>query len=152
MVTSSFTTMIVVDGFLIVRMLNRITRLLSRKHGAFRKFCSMFRDAVFVVNQAEKDNLYASLRKQGLADAEIKIMEQDNYSYFSSRCTRQIPSPEDLLPRLEVLFAALADVPDAETKLPLFGTKARTKWKALLKHVSRGCLSDRPGMYSNMVM
>lgn len=43
----------------------RLTRLLSKRHGAFKMFCSRFRDALFIVNKVDVEIVKETLQKEG---------------------------------------------------------------------------------------
>ena len=117
----------------------RFSRALSKKHGAFRPFMSRLSDAFFVPNQSDVDLIKDVLKKAGMSDDSIKAKE---WSYYKSRIRRGVPEPDELERNFNRVVNCFANLEDADTGKPFFGPKAWNLYKATLRHVRKGCLSD----------
>src|SRR5687768_7926175 len=80
----------------------------------------------------------------GMSPEEVEKKYVEDYAYFLDRARRTLPSPADLLWRIDKVEALYAKVRDAKSKEPLFNSGAWAEWKNFRKHVAKGCLSDHP--------
>mmetsp|Transcript_20653 Transcript_20653/g.53367 ORF Transcript_20653/g.53367 Transcript_20653/m.53367 type:complete len:561 (-) Transcript_20653:90-1772(-) len=145
----------------------RLERTVKKKHGAYSIFMARLRDAIFVPDQDDMDQLRASLvlkkaeklrsERQagdgaGNDDASIERdakeyvaqFEKDNYAWFMRRVRRSIPPPDELEARLIKVIKLCATVKDAATGSMLFSKQTWTVAENLLEHIRLGCLSDCP--------
>jgi uncharacterized protein YnzC (UPF0291/DUF896 family) len=112
--------------------MKRLTEVLPKNHGARRHFCSRLRDAIFVVNQADIDDIKTRMKAAGLTDAEIQHKYRHKYyQCFLRRIRRRIPSAEEVVERLDTLVTLYANVLDGVTKQRLFSDKA---WKEVRRN------------------
>ena len=120
----------------------RFSRVLSKEHGAFRAFMARLSDAFFVPSQADIELVKTALRKCGLSEEEIK---QKPWQYFKRRVRRVVPGSKVLLRDFKRVVNLFSDIKDGKTDQPLFGKKAWSLFKATVRHIHKGCLSDIPG-------
>ena len=80
--------------------LQRITRTLKTKHGAFGSFCKDLRDALFGISKTSFDQEVERLKEtkafQGDDGSAIEDFIASTYSHFVKKCVRGISSPSDL--------------------------------------------------------
>ena len=120
----------------------RFGRVLSKEHGAFRAFMARLSDAFFVPSQADIQLVKTALRKCGLSEEQIK---EKPWQYFKRRVRRAVPSPKVLLRDFKKIVNLFADITDGKTGQPLFGKNGWSLFRATVRHIQKGCLSDVPG-------
>ena len=122
-------------------------RHLSKRHGAFKRFAAALRDAIFSVSPEAAEKIKTELRdKRGMSYEEAELYYITNDRHFTSKVERKILDPDTLVEAMEDVRAIFADCIDSETKKPLFSKEVHEEWEALMFHVRKGCLSDKPGV------
>ncbi|KAF7310239.1 hypothetical protein MIND_00397600 [Mycena indigotica] len=122
--------------------MDRLLRLLSKKHPAFKEFAHLFSETIFIRDAEDEAKVRAILAKKGIS-WEYAIRARK--AALHRRIRRYIPSPEKLVRDLLVLFACFQDVRDADGK-PFFSKDAQKQAAALIETARLGFLSDLPGL------
>jgi hypothetical protein len=133
----------------IFHAMQRITRTLSKLHGAFRSYISALRDSFFLVSNKDMRAVEDALRSKGMSDKEIKRLKKTDYKRFLPYCRRLVPQASVLEERFNYTNSVFADIVDKKTGKPLFSEDTKREVANLLVHIQRGCLSDPPdiGIY-----
>jgi len=141
----------------------RFQRTLRKKHGCHDHFLSRLRDAFFIINNDDVDNLKSLLkgrfirRRQhsftGTDDELWRLAEEyvdqrylSDYTYFAHRVRRSIPRPKLLEAELRKVVDLYANCIDAATGKQLFTDKTWRVFRSTIKHIRKGCLSDHPDL------
>lgn len=112
-----------------------------RRHGALSLFAKTFRDALFVIDTADKANVTAILERQGTTwDAALKRRPR----WVWKRVRRYVPEPLVLEPLVEKVFATFGPIICSKSNRPLFSSEANKKGKAVLRDIRQGFVSDPP--------
>jgi len=127
----------------LLHIFQRFSKVLSKQHGAFGSFMARLSDAFFVPSQDDLEFIREALRKAGLSEEDIKAK---SWQYFKPRVRRHVPKPKILEQDFKCVVNLFANLEDAETGLPFFNAKAWGVYRSTLKHIRRGCLSDKTGM------
>ncbi|KAI3653135.1 hypothetical protein MP228_002560 [Amoeboaphelidium protococcarum] len=117
-------------------------RICTPRHHAFQyEFCSQLRDAIFVVNQEDANDVARVLNLKGLNYDDVMQSKPD---YILQRVRRLIPPAPVLVERLRhVLLEFSQDkYTDPDSGKPLLDSVAKEEFAKLLIHAGRGCLSD----------
>lgn len=137
----------------------RITDAVKTTHGCYLYFCKLLSEAFFITSPEDWDLVREKvvqkveddikrLKQKGVTEKEIaKRVRRElkkNRVKYSQECRRNVPSPDVLEKRLESVVRVFANVRDAKTGEAFFSQRAWKEYKALLRHVQRGCLSDHP--------
>ncbi|KAJ7101731.1 hypothetical protein C8R44DRAFT_887925 [Mycena epipterygia] len=125
--------------------MDRLLRLLSKKHSAFKAFAHDFSAAIFIRDKSDELAVRAVLEKHGVS---WEYAKRAKASALNRRIRRYIPSRNVLLKRLEKLFNAYADIQCStkKTKGSFFSDEAKEMVKRLLDTVQKGYLSDPAGI------
>ena len=125
----------------------RFERVLSKEHGCYQSFVQDLRDALFIPNFDDIQQVKQSLKeKQDLDDEGIEKKFSNDYKFFLQRVRRHVPAPPELESRYCEVINTYAKIRDAKTGKELFSNqKAWNVHKSTLKHIRRNCLSDVPG-------
>ncbi|KAG2211306.1 hypothetical protein INT45_003588, partial [Circinella minor] len=115
----------------------------SRKHGLSKVFSRAFRDALFVVDEDDKNKVKNVLEKQGTT-WEKKLSE--NPDWVLRRVRRVIPPPSILYPVVKDLFKTYGPLRCARTGRPLFDYENWQQAANVLKAIHQGHVSDPPGI------
>jgi hypothetical protein len=137
-----YPTRVLDDAF---HYMDRLLRLLSKKHSAFKAFAHDFGEAIFVCDRSEELAVRAVLEKHGVTWAYAKRAKA---SALNRRIRRYIPSRTILFHRLETLFKGYENM-ECSTKTargPFFSDDAKKMVQNLLETVKNGYLSDPPGI------
>lgn len=78
----------------------------------------------------------------GLSTTEWEEYKNKNWGDIRRRCRRIVPPPSILLRRMKLLEETYPEIVDAETGKPFFSKETWKRWKSLLDHAEKGCLSD----------
>jgi hypothetical protein len=142
---SSFVT-ICLDIF---HAMQRITKTLSKSHGAFRAYIAALRDSFFLVSNKDMKAVEEALRAKGMSTASINLLKKTDYKSFLPYCRRLVPAKEILEARYLYTNAVFADIKDKKTGKALFSDDTQREVANLLAHIRKGCLSDPPdiGIY-----
>ncbi|KAJ7333477.1 hypothetical protein DFH08DRAFT_966299 [Mycena albidolilacea] len=110
--------------------MDRLLRLLSKKHSVFNEFAHQFSETIFVRDQDDEAKVREVLEKKGISwDYAIRSKK----AALNRRIRRYIPPSEKLAADLETLFNSFKD-------------EARKTAETLLETVRLGFVSDPPGI------
>ncbi|KAJ6470658.1 hypothetical protein C8R47DRAFT_1148854 [Mycena vitilis] len=125
--------------------MDRLLRLLSKKHSAFKAFCHDFSEAIFIRDQSDEDAVRAVLEKHGVS---WEYAKRAMAPALNRRIRRYIPRRDVLVRRVETLFSAYADIrcSTKKTRGSFFSDEAKEMAKSLLETARKGYLSDPPGI------
>ena len=116
---------------------------IPKNHGLRTEFARAVRDAMFIVNEGDKNLVEARLKVEGSSWKEALSIKP---KYLWCLVRRTIPPPEQLYELLAGVFKTYGSLKDSGTGLPLFSASAWKSAKNLLKTVQMGYLSDPPGI------
>ncbi|KAJ6490305.1 hypothetical protein C8R47DRAFT_1273319 [Mycena vitilis] len=138
-------TRVLDDAF---HFMDRLLRLLSKKHSAFKAFAHDFSEAIFIRDQSDEAAVRAVLEKYGV---DWEYAKRAKAKALNRRIRRYIPRREVLLQRLQKLFDGYADIQCSTkkskgTSAAFFSDEAKEMVKHLLDTVRKGYLSDPPGI------
>lgn len=135
-------TRVLDDAF---HFMDRLLRLLSKKHSAFKAFAHDFSEAIFIRDKSDVLAVRAVLAQHGISWEYAKRAKADA---LNRRIRRYIPKPTLLLKRLEKLFNAYADIQCSTKKSrgSFFSDEAKEMVLHLLDTVRKGYLSDPNGI------
>jgi hypothetical protein len=128
--------------------MDRLVRLLSKKHSIFKEFARQFSETIFIRDQEDEANVRAVLEEKGIK-LEYAICAKK--SALNHRIRRYIPPPEKLAADLEILFNSFKNVCDSVDQANsrgsrFFSEEAQETANTLLETVRLGFLSDPPGI------
>lgn len=140
--SETFHTRILDDAF---HFMDRLLRLLSKKHSAFKAFAHDFSEAIFIRDKSDEDAVRAVLEKNGVG---WEYAKRAMAPALNRRIRRYIPDRKILLGRVEKLFAAYTDMrcTTKTNKGSFFSDEAKEMAKNLLETIRKGYLSDPPGI------
>ncbi|KAI3636130.1 hypothetical protein MIR68_005482 [Amoeboaphelidium protococcarum] len=121
-------------------------RICIPRHHAFQyEFCSQLRDAIFVVNQEDANDVARVLNQKGLNYDDVLYSKPD---YILQRVRRLIPPAPVLVERLRHVLMEFSQekYTDPDSGKPLLDSVAKEEFAKLLIHAGRGCLSDPQGI------
>jgi hypothetical protein len=124
---------------------NRLLKLLSHAHSAFKPFAAALSRAMFVHDQDDRQLVTTALESKGETwDKALRT----NPDAINRRVRRYIPPPAVLLAALETLFTSWKDVPCSvdPSRGALFSTQAWKQARNILKVAAIGLISDPPGI------
>lgn len=122
--------------------MDRLLRLLSKKHPAFKEFAHLFSETIFIRDGEDEAQVRAVLERKGIRwEYAIRALKPA----LHRRIRRYIPAPEKLVRDLLVLFTCFQDICDADGK-KFFSKDARKQAAALIETARLGFLSDLPGL------
>jgi hypothetical protein len=133
----------------IFHAMQRITKTLSKSHGAFKPYISALRDSFFLVSNKDMESVEQALMAKGMNAAAIKRLKKSDYKSFLPYCRRLVPAKEILEERFVYTNAVFSDIKDRKTGKPFFSDDTKREVANLLLHIQKGCLSDPPdiGIY-----
>lgn len=126
--------------------MDRLLRLLPKKHTAFKSFSHDFSEAIFIRDKDDERQVRAVLESKNI-NWEFAIHAKS--SSINRRIRRYIPKHEVLVKRLELLFNGYKDIKCSVQhgrKQYFFSKEAKEMATRLLETARRGLLSDRIGM------
>ncbi|KAJ6595305.1 hypothetical protein B0H10DRAFT_2232939 [Mycena sp. CBHHK59/15] len=125
--------------------MDRLLRLLSKKHSAFKAFAHDFSEAIFVRDHSDECAVRAVIEKNG---GDWEYYKRAKSSTLNRRIRRYIPERTVLLGRLDKLFNAYQDIQCSTKKSngPFFSDEAKEMVQHLLQTAREGYLSDPPGI------
>lgn len=137
-----FSTRVLDDAF---HYMDRLLRLLSKKHSAFKAFAHDFSEAIFIRDRSDELAVRAVLEKHGVNWEYAKRAKAPS---LNRRIRRYIPGRVVLLNRLETLFKAYENIQCSTKKGrgSFFSDDAKEMVLHLLDTVRKGYLSDPPGI------
>ncbi|KAJ7066294.1 hypothetical protein C8F01DRAFT_1228372 [Mycena amicta] len=122
--------------------MDRLLRLLSKKHPAYKEFAHLFSETIFIRHGEDETKVREILKQKGINwDYAIRAKK----AALHRRIRRYIPAPEKLVRDLLVLFSCFQDIRDADGK-KFFSKEARKQAAALIETARLGFLSDPPGL------
>ena len=123
-----------------IHVMWRITRPIPEQHFKKKEFMCALRDAIFIVNDQDKENVEQYLNEIGLK-YEDKFKKDPKW--ILQRVQRKIPMPHLLIQRLESLKKKYSAKDYYDPKYgPLFNKNVIDAFQTMLKHAEKGCLSD----------
>lgn len=141
--TEKLPTRVLDDAF---HFMDRLERLLSKKHSAFKSFVHDFSEAIFIRDQDDERQVQAVFDAKGIDWAYAKRAKS---SALNRRIRRYIPRREVLVKRLQLLFEGYRDIKCTVLKgraQYFFSKEAREMSERLLETARKGFLSDPPGI------
>jgi hypothetical protein len=125
--------------------MDRLLRLLSKKHSAFKAFAHDFSEAIFVRDHSDECAVRTVVEKNG---GDWEYYKRAKSSALNRRIRRYIPERTILLDRLDKLFKAYQDIQCSTKKSngPFFSDDAKEMVQHLLQTAREGYLSDPPGI------
>jgi hypothetical protein len=137
-----FPTRVLDDAF---HFMDRLLRLLSKKHSAFKAFAHDFSEMIFIRDKSDEMAVRAVLEKHGVS---WEYAQRAKSSALNRRIRRYIPGRTVLVKRLETLFKSYENM-QCSTKASqgsFFSEDAKEMVKRLLDTARAGYLSDPPGI------
>lgn len=125
--------------------MDRLLRLLPKKHSAFKAFSHDFSEAIFIRDKSDVLAVQAVLKKY---DIDWEYAKRAQAPALNRRIRRIIPDRKTLLKRLDLLFDAYADIQCSTKKSrgSFFSDEAKEMAKHLRETVRKGYLSDPSGI------
>lgn len=125
--------------------MDRLLRLLSKKHSAFKAFAHDFSEAIFIWDRSDELAVRAILEKHGV---DWEYTKRAKASALNRRIRRCIPDRTVLLKRLQTLFKGYENIQCSTKKGrgAFFSDEAKEMVEHLLDTVRKGYLSDPPGI------
>ncbi|KAJ6557626.1 hypothetical protein B0H19DRAFT_1376305 [Mycena capillaripes] len=125
--------------------MDRLLRLLPKKHSAFKAFSHDFSEAIFIRDKSDVLAVQATLKKHGI---DWEYAKRAQAPALNRRIRRFIPDRKTLLRRLDLLFDAYADIQCStkKTRGSFFSDEAKEMAKHLRETVRKGYLSDPSGI------
>ena len=133
-------------------------KVLKKKHGIFKTFSGLYRDAVFMADpeamELERkklsDELFANPKSDCHNDREKADTEATRRfnipgNKLLDSIPRHIPPPDVLLPRIQKVVEVCANVKDNKTGELFFSKAAWKVYYCAWTHLKKGCYSDKPG-------
>ncbi|KAF9020333.1 hypothetical protein BDZ89DRAFT_1116416 [Hymenopellis radicata] len=138
-------TRVLDDAF---HFMDRLLRLLSKKHSAFKAFSHDFSEAIFIRDKDDVAAVRAALEKRGI---NWEYAKRAKAAGLNRRIRRYIPNRHVLCERLTALFTGYQDIIcstqiEHPSRGRFFCDDARQMADRLLDTVSRGFLSDPAGI------
>lgn len=135
-------TRVLDDAF---HFMDRLLRLLSKKHSAFNAFAHDFSEAIFIRDKSDELAVRTVLENHGV---DWEYAKRAKASALNRRIRRYIPRRAILVARLEHLFNAYADIQCSTKKSrgSFFSDEAKEMTIHLLNTARQGYLSDPPGI------
>ena len=123
----------------------------NKSSALFKYFCVATSDAIFRVQQGERERLKVHLRKlhkQGDGEAERgrvdELIKRTRRKYWRAHCMYTIPEPLELVRSLLRVYLFFKDLIDPETNAPFFSAAHQKRCLMELAYVAYGWLSDHP--------
>ena len=118
---------------------------ISKTHGLRVKFSQALRDAIFLPNPEDKQQIESYLARQS-PPLTFEQKLQKNPSFIKKHCKHIVPPPEQLFNVVSALFRDYGPLKDAQTGIPLFNAQAWKTVKNILELIKKGYISDPPGV------
>ncbi|CAM9724078.1 unnamed protein product [Pylaiella littoralis] len=126
--------------------LNRISRTVKKGHGAFKPFMARLRDACFLVNRDDIQQVEMVLEARGMTPEHVQQVKERNWALFLRSCRRLVPPPDELCERFDRVIEEFGGCVDNDSREVILRPKAMKAVRLLRKHIVSGCLSDPNGM------
>ena len=128
-----------------MHVMDRILRLLSKKHGAHGLFSRRLSQSMMLSNlkDALAAKAVAAEKWPNTPWAEVLFRRS---RWLNRRVRRFIPPPDVLVDRLQAVYTEFRGIVDATTGSPLFTPQADKAFKAVIKLAQSGAVSDHPGV------
>ncbi|CAK5264360.1 unnamed protein product [Mycena citricolor] len=141
---TTFSSRVLDDAF---HFMDRLIRLLSKKHSAFKHFCWDFSAAIFIRDREDLAKVRAALEKRGINwEYALRAMSDA----LNRRIRRFIPDRDTLYKRLLILFRSYQDIicstQKAGSQNVFFPPVAKEMADRLLETARLGFLSDPPNI------
>ncbi|KAG6823291.1 hypothetical protein H0H92_010711, partial [Tricholoma furcatifolium] len=117
---------------------------ISRAHGLHIPFAQALRDAIFVPNPQDKQQIEAWLTTA--TSLKWDDIVRFNSKWLWRRCRRTVGPPETIYPLVHDVFMTWGSLRDAKSHKPLLDNKAWKKAKEILELIRKGFVSDPPGV------
>jgi hypothetical protein len=114
-----------------------LDRMYVKKHVYRKRFFEMFREAMFVMDKSDLDNVL----KVNLGEEFKRRVLNKWLPYVQKRIRRYIPKPSVLFERLSAVYEFFKDKKDSKG-IFLLSKKNREDFLNILEHCRLGCLSD----------
>ncbi|KAF8995410.1 hypothetical protein BDZ89DRAFT_1149619 [Hymenopellis radicata] len=137
----TLSTRVLDDAF---HFMDRLLRLLSKKHSAFKAFSHDFSEAIFIRDRDDEAAVKLVLEKH---DVDWEYAKRANAPGLNRRIRRYIPDRHTLGKRLTALFTSYQDIicsTKSNTRGRFFCDEAKEMATRLLETVRLGFLSDPP--------
>lgn len=146
--TEDFPSRVLDDAF---HFMDRLVRLLSKKHSAFKAFAHDFSETVFLRDRSDELAVRAVLEKHGV---NWEYAKRALAGPLNKRIRRYIPPRKVLAERLKKLFAAYSNTQCSTKKErgPFFSEEAKEMAEHLLDTAKKGYVSDPPGLSLHFIM
>jgi hypothetical protein len=118
---------------------------ISRTHGLRFEFARTLRDAIFLVDEDDKQRINA-WGSQQTPPVSFDSLKQSSPKFLWKHCRRIVPPPELLYPVVDRVFRTFGPLKDAQTRQPLFDTNNWKVAKNVLALIRDGYVSDPPGV------
>jgi hypothetical protein len=118
---------------------------ISVAHGLRVEFARALRDAIFIPDAEDKARIIAWGQQQNPPRTWEDLVRKSS-DWVWRRCKRIIPPPEQLHGDVAEVFRTFGPLKDATIGLPLFNSAAWAVAKNILELISKGYLSDPPGI------
>ncbi|KAJ6490114.1 hypothetical protein C8R45DRAFT_1139189 [Mycena sanguinolenta] len=131
-----------------LHFMDRLLRLLPKKHSIFNEFAHQFSETIFIRDKDDEAKVRAVLEAKNI---KWEYAIRAKKSSLNRRIRRYIPPPEKLAADLAVLFNSFQNVHDSVERSPerehyFFSKEARKTADNLLETVRLGFVSDPPGI------
>ncbi|KAF9037406.1 hypothetical protein BDZ89DRAFT_1011046 [Hymenopellis radicata] len=141
----------------VFHFMDRLLRLLSKKHSAFKAFCHDFSEAIFIRDRDDERAVRTVLESRGV---NWEFARRAKAAGLNRRIRRYIPDRHTLGKRLHLLFTGYQDIvcstktatSSRRTPDRFFSNDARDMAARLLETVRLGFLSDPQGISLYYVM
>ena len=135
---------VLLDAFHLLQRYQR--RLGSKVDPASRMFMVMMRDALFINDKKDEEQVTAYLKARGMSEEEIKRV---GHTFFVRHCRRAIPPPQQLAARLQAVYDIFDGVKMSNGKDLYRGREGlqssmAEEHRAIMRHVLLGCVADHP--------
>ena len=123
--------------------MDRLLRLLSKKHSLTKKFSRAFSDTMLVPCAEDRKKMEAFLKSKDKTWMQVR---HQHPAWLWMRVRRFIPEPSMICELLTELFESWGSAICSRTKLPLFSADATLQSTLLIADAKRGWVSDPPGV------
>ncbi len=132
----------------VFHFMDRLLRLLSKKHSAFKAFSHDFSEAIFICNKDDEAAVKAVLEKRGI---NWEYAKRSKAPGLHRRIQRYIPDCHTLAKRLDILFTGYQDIlcltcTQHSGCIHFFTNEAKEMVERLCNTATKGFLSDPIGV------
>jgi hypothetical protein len=116
------------------------------KHEAKKGYKNALKNAFFIWNESQMNELVRRMKDAGMDDDEIESAKYFRPTIFHDCVERIVPPPKVLYWRVRAVFALYGMMRDSKTNAPLFNDKSWKKANNVLREILEGYYSDPPGV------